>query len=110
MATVENTPQEAQTIFFTWIRGSDGLEHAVLDTDLASAIAYKDRGCAYPAVCRYRVIPDIQLSSDARCCHDCVNALPRNALSRRGRRDLITAAHRDGDRTCRIYLVKGPSR
>jgi hypothetical protein len=74
-----------ETIFFTWIRAADGLEHAVRDSELAAAITHGDR-CGYSTVCRYLAVPDRLLAGEARCCADCVNALPRNALPRRGRR------------------------
>jgi hypothetical protein len=82
---------EQGTVFFNWITGADGLDHAVLEPDLTLAGATDER-VAYPALCRYSVIPDVHLSRPHRCCADCVNELPVNAHPLRERHPTKVAA------------------
>jgi len=88
VTTVEDESVAQRAVFFSWIRSSDGLEHAVLDTDLRAGIILGERGGQYPTVCHYALRPEVLLNSPRRCCRDCVNALPLDALPRRDRRDV----------------------
>jgi hypothetical protein len=78
MTTARTEQAHEEAVFFNWITGADGLDHAVLEPDLSLHGPTAD--CVgYPALCRYSVIPDVHVRRPQRCCADCVNMLPVNA-------------------------------
>jgi hypothetical protein len=81
MTTARTEQTDERAVFFHWITGADGLDHAVLEPELTLASSV-GASVGYPALCRYSVIPDVHLSRPQRCCADCVNKLPFNALRR----------------------------